>query len=252
MTPMQGSVRDPDAVVMSRITKVKAELSRGDKKRSTSRGEGGAQEETLEEFVSTNKLCKRIEEELLKLTKAQQGTVMGTDGGRNGFVLLGVVRDPDAVVLSRINRVKADAAGGTRAAAAAPARRDQRRGRSRSYSDYYDDYSYTPSPEAPEGSTRRRRGRRSRGKRRRSTGMARRGGGGRGSAAAGAAPMPTLAIRSGRCPGSGAPRSPWAPAAACTDRGAPGGRCARWRRASRAGGRPPAGGQTAHRQPPAR
>jgi len=56
-----------------------------------------ADEEDLEEFVRSNELDDRSKERLMALDEAQQQIVM-----RRGFVLLGKVNNPDAVVASRI------------------------------------------------------------------------------------------------------------------------------------------------------
>lgn len=78
--------------------------------------------EELDEFVRKNSLSKKTEETLKELSAKDQRHIMGLDGSRNQFVLAGQVRDPDAVVMSRIRNLRN------------PVKKDKGRGRSRSRS----------------------------------------------------------------------------------------------------------------------
>eukprot|EP00811_Abedinium_folium_P001921 NODE_11761_length_1266_cov_7.030729.p1 GENE.NODE_11761_length_1266_cov_7.030729~~NODE_11761_length_1266_cov_7.030729.p1 ORF type:complete len:352 (+),score=100.18 NODE_11761_length_1266_cov_7.030729:153-1208(+) len=92
--------------------------------RSCSRNRSRSPHEAdLEEFIQRNELCDRVVDSLRSLDRHEQRHVMGLDGGRNSFLLIGAVREPNAVVVSRINRLRH---------AALP--RSQSRGRSRSRS----------------------------------------------------------------------------------------------------------------------
>eukprot|EP00435_Cladocopium_sp_Y103_P060985 s320_g22.t1 len=71
---------------------------RGDRSRRTRKGDW---RDDMEEFIRKNALDKRTEDALWQLSKTIALTVMGMDGGRNTFLLEGV-RNPDAVVMSRI------------------------------------------------------------------------------------------------------------------------------------------------------
>lgn len=83
--------------------------SKGPRRRSVSRGRWiGSHEAELEEFCSTNALSDRIVGMLRDLGRREQRHIMGLDGGRNSFALSGNVRDPDAVVMSRIKRLEQD------------------------------------------------------------------------------------------------------------------------------------------------
>eukprot|EP00746_Dinoflagellata_sp_MGD_P084947 gnl/MRDRNA2_/MRDRNA2_33670_c0_seq1.p1 gnl/MRDRNA2_/MRDRNA2_33670_c0~~gnl/MRDRNA2_/MRDRNA2_33670_c0_seq1.p1 ORF type:complete len:760 (+),score=135.22 gnl/MRDRNA2_/MRDRNA2_33670_c0_seq1:61-2280(+) len=113
--------------------------------RSPRRGPGGL-EKDFEEFVRRNNLQEKTALELKKLSESDQRHVMGLDGGRNGFILLGAVRDPDAVVFSRMIKLRNE---GTPM---------QRRGRTRSRS-----RRWSPSPRPRSGSRRRQRGANGRG-----------------------------------------------------------------------------------------
>lgn len=62
--------------------------------------------EELEEFITKNELSDRVVVNLKKLSKREQRNVMGLDGGRNSFVLIGAVRNPSAVVMSRMKRLE--------------------------------------------------------------------------------------------------------------------------------------------------
>lgn len=72
------------------------------------RGSGKAQWKVeLDEFVRANRLAPKTADELYRLKERDATSVMGTDGGKykNRFVLDEAVRDPDAVILSRIKRL---------------------------------------------------------------------------------------------------------------------------------------------------
>ena len=68
--------------------------------RSDRRSKGDWKDD-MAEFIRKNDLDKRTEDALWQLNKTIALTVMGMDGGRNTFLLEGV-RNPDAVVMSRI------------------------------------------------------------------------------------------------------------------------------------------------------
>eukprot|EP00931_Biecheleriopsis_adriatica_P023279 TRINITY_DN1473_c0_g1_i1.p2 TRINITY_DN1473_c0_g1~~TRINITY_DN1473_c0_g1_i1.p2 ORF type:complete len:146 (-),score=5.85 TRINITY_DN1473_c0_g1_i1:89-526(-) len=79
----------------------------GGRRRDRSRGRRGSGDwrEDIEEFIRKNDLDKRTQDALATLDKSSALFVMGMDGGRNTFVLEGV-RNPDAVVMSRIRNSK--------------------------------------------------------------------------------------------------------------------------------------------------
>jgi len=52
-----------------------------------------------------NKLDSRTQSALEGLPEQEQKTMMGTDGGKNSFVLIDRVRNPSAVVMSRIRKL---------------------------------------------------------------------------------------------------------------------------------------------------
>eukprot|EP00931_Biecheleriopsis_adriatica_P023280 TRINITY_DN1473_c0_g1_i2.p1 TRINITY_DN1473_c0_g1~~TRINITY_DN1473_c0_g1_i2.p1 ORF type:complete len:162 (-),score=17.64 TRINITY_DN1473_c0_g1_i2:101-514(-) len=62
----------------------------------------GSLRKDIEEFVRKNKLDKRTHDALTALDKSSAKFVMGMDGGRYTFILDENVRNPDAVVMSRI------------------------------------------------------------------------------------------------------------------------------------------------------
>jgi len=51
-----------------------------------------------------NKLDDRTIKALEELPEASQKKVMGTDGGENSFTLIDKVKNPNAVVMSRIRK----------------------------------------------------------------------------------------------------------------------------------------------------
>eukprot|EP00928_Gymnodinium_smaydae_P089225 TRINITY_DN73214_c0_g1_i1.p1 TRINITY_DN73214_c0_g1~~TRINITY_DN73214_c0_g1_i1.p1 ORF type:complete len:361 (+),score=91.10 TRINITY_DN73214_c0_g1_i1:90-1172(+) len=59
----------------------------------------------LDEFISKNQLDDRTVAALQELSEDHQKHVMGTDGGANTFVLIDKVKNPSAVVMSRIRKV---------------------------------------------------------------------------------------------------------------------------------------------------
>jgi len=63
-------------------------------------------EDTLDEFCSINDLSDRVVEALQVVSVEEQREVMGLAGGRNNFHLSGTVRDPNAVVMSRLRRLE--------------------------------------------------------------------------------------------------------------------------------------------------
>ncbi|CAE8584929.1 unnamed protein product [Polarella glacialis] len=80
---------------------------RGRDRRGKSRGRsgggsrGGDWKDNMDEFIRKNNLDSRTEDALASLDKKTCMCIMGMDGGRNTFLLEGV-RNPDAVVMSRI------------------------------------------------------------------------------------------------------------------------------------------------------
>lgn len=60
----------------------------------------------IEKFICDNKLDDRTVDALSALDERQQKAVMGTDGGQNTFQLDGKVNNPNAVVMSRIRKMK--------------------------------------------------------------------------------------------------------------------------------------------------
>eukprot|EP00933_Yihiella_yeosuensis_P047660 TRINITY_DN4356_c0_g8_i1.p1 TRINITY_DN4356_c0_g8~~TRINITY_DN4356_c0_g8_i1.p1 ORF type:complete len:141 (-),score=20.79 TRINITY_DN4356_c0_g8_i1:82-504(-) len=91
------------------------------KKRSRSSGRSGWRED-LKEFIRKNRLGDRVQDMLDELGEREAMEVMGITGGKNTFILDESVRNPDAVVVSRIRRVQG---GGGRP----PPRRNDSRGR---------------------------------------------------------------------------------------------------------------------------
>lgn len=65
----------------------------------------GDHEADVDEFVSLNKLDDRTVDALKALREDQQKKVMGTDGGENSFTLIDKVKNPNAVVMSRIRKI---------------------------------------------------------------------------------------------------------------------------------------------------
>jgi len=60
----------------------------------------------VEKFITLNALAARTQSALRELGREDAMCVMGTDGGQNGFELKDRVRDPDAVVMSRIKKIQ--------------------------------------------------------------------------------------------------------------------------------------------------
>mmetsp|Transcript_83824 Transcript_83824/g.237490 ORF Transcript_83824/g.237490 Transcript_83824/m.237490 type:complete len:159 (+) Transcript_83824:59-535(+) len=67
-------------------------------------GEGDWQHD-LKDFIRKNRLDERTQDALFQLAKRDACEVMGTDGGKNSFVLDENVRNPDAVIMSRVRRL---------------------------------------------------------------------------------------------------------------------------------------------------
>jgi len=67
---------------------------------------GSSHELDFREFCSKNELSDRVIGTLQSLDWREQRHIMGLDGGKNSFKLTGVVRDPNAVVMSRIKRLQ--------------------------------------------------------------------------------------------------------------------------------------------------
>merc|ERR1712187_1049033 len=67
---------------------------------------GSPHEADLEEFCTKNSLSDRVVDALHSIGKWEQRHVMGLDGSKNSFMLTGNVRDPDAVVMSRLKRLQ--------------------------------------------------------------------------------------------------------------------------------------------------
>lgn len=88
-----------------------------DRRKSRSRGKklpnlgnhgSGDHEADLDEFISKNQLDDKVCDSLRALRESHQKKIMGTDGGENSFVLIDRVKNPNAVVTSRINKLLAD------------------------------------------------------------------------------------------------------------------------------------------------
>merc|ERR1719296_24385 len=60
----------------------------------------------LDSFISKNALEPRVAHALRTMTLPRQKKVMGTDGGENGFLLIGRVKNPNAVVMTRIRNLE--------------------------------------------------------------------------------------------------------------------------------------------------
>jgi len=58
----------------------------------------------LQKFIEENQLDARTVNALEALGEADQKRVMGTDGGPNTFILIDKVKNPSAVVMSRMRR----------------------------------------------------------------------------------------------------------------------------------------------------
>lgn len=143
--------------------------SRQRQRRSSGAGQKRDPPNTVDEFVHKNGLLRRTEMALKELGSREQRHVMGLDGGRNGFILIGRVRDPDAVVMSRIKRLSTEplparrsrsrSGGGRRSRSHGGRRhRDKSRSRHRSRDRVRDGYS--SDKDEPERRRRERKRRR--------------------------------------------------------------------------------------------
>ncbi|CAE8704283.1 unnamed protein product, partial [Polarella glacialis] len=59
----------------------------------------------VDEFCSKNQLDVKVVDAVEALSEADQKKIMGTDGGENSFVLIDRVKNPNAVVMSRIRKM---------------------------------------------------------------------------------------------------------------------------------------------------
>lgn len=66
----------------------------------------GNHQEDIEKFIHENGLDDRTVDAMMSLSEPDQKSVMGTDGGENTFGLTGKVKNPDAVVMSRIRKLR--------------------------------------------------------------------------------------------------------------------------------------------------
>ncbi|CAE8584336.1 unnamed protein product, partial [Polarella glacialis] len=78
--------------------------------------------EQLREFCSINELSDRVVQVLLAVGQEEQRHVMGLDSGRNTYYLTGTVRDPNAVVMSRLRRLEKEPLSGGRSGSRPPVR----------------------------------------------------------------------------------------------------------------------------------
>jgi len=60
----------------------------------------------LDSFIDKNLLEARVAHALRTMTVQEQKKVMGTDGGENSFLLIDRVKNPNAVVMSRIRKLE--------------------------------------------------------------------------------------------------------------------------------------------------
>lgn len=60
----------------------------------------------IERFVRINRLEQRCDQILRELSPKSARRVMGLDGGANTFELRGDVRNPTAVVIARVRKVR--------------------------------------------------------------------------------------------------------------------------------------------------
>jgi len=82
-------------------------LGRSPPRRRPSPDDGRSPHEAnLREFCTQNELSDRVVAALRSIGRREQRHIMGLDGSRNSFILTGNVRDPNAVVLSRLKRLK--------------------------------------------------------------------------------------------------------------------------------------------------
>mmetsp|Transcript_34029 Transcript_34029/g.97878 ORF Transcript_34029/g.97878 Transcript_34029/m.97878 type:complete len:168 (-) Transcript_34029:52-555(-) len=68
-------------------------------------GGTGDWQHDLKDFIRKNRVDERTQDALYQLSKRDAIEVMGTDGGKNSFILDENVRNPDAVIMSRIRRL---------------------------------------------------------------------------------------------------------------------------------------------------
>jgi len=132
---------------------------------------------SVDDFIRANGLAPRTATALRAASSKEQKKVMGLNGGKNGFVLLGRVRDPDAVVMSRLKNLESKSQTARSRSRSRSSSRQQRgrsgsRSRSRSRARRRREYS-------PDGGGRRRRGAARRPGRRGPRRRSRRRGGGR-------------------------------------------------------------------------
>lgn len=60
----------------------------------------------LDGFISKNQLEARVAHALRTMSESDQRRVMGTDGGENSYLLIDRVKNPNAVVMSRIRKLE--------------------------------------------------------------------------------------------------------------------------------------------------
>lgn len=66
----------------------------------------GDHRQDLDGFISKNQLEARVAHALRTMSEADQRRVMGTDGGENSYLLIDRVKNPNAVVMSRIRKLE--------------------------------------------------------------------------------------------------------------------------------------------------
>uniref|UniRef100_A0A7S4RVM9 Uncharacterized protein n=1 Tax=Alexandrium monilatum TaxID=311494 RepID=A0A7S4RVM9_9DINO len=62
----------------------------------------------IEDFCLKNQLEPRVSSALKSMPESKQRKVMGTDGGENSYLLIDRVKNPNAVVMSRIRKIEAE------------------------------------------------------------------------------------------------------------------------------------------------
>jgi len=62
----------------------------------------------IEDFCMKNQLEARVISALKSMPESKQRKVMGTDGGENSYLLIDRVKNPNAVVMSRIRKIEAE------------------------------------------------------------------------------------------------------------------------------------------------
>lgn len=62
----------------------------------------------MDGFIQKNQLEARVAHALRSMSETDQKKVMGTDGGENSYVLIDRVKNPNAVVMSRIRKLERD------------------------------------------------------------------------------------------------------------------------------------------------